>query len=89
MLPPDAPKAEAVSWCVERSDSGRGFAVVMPHFFKNWVIEDLRRFILNGIAWTAKLDVPAEGVQTTLPDLSTFNPAAIEPVPPPAKAPKP
>ncbi len=88
MLPPDAPKAEAVSWCVERPDKGRGFAVVMPHFFKNWVIEDLRRYILNGIIWTAKLDVPTDGVKTTLPELTTFAPLALEPQPraPKAKA---
>lgn len=89
MLPPESPKRETVAWCIERPDGGRGLGIVMPHFYKNWRHDDLRRFILNGIAWTAKLDVPAEGVQTTLPDLSTFNPAAIEPVPPPAKAPKP
>ena len=57
--------------------------------------EDLRRFILNGIVWTAKLDVPAGGVQTDAPDLAAFAPASIEPLPPkpkpapPADAPKP
>ena len=81
MLPPESPSKQAVSWCVERPDSGRGFAIVMPHFFRNWKMEDLRRFILNGIAWTAKLNVPAEGVQTTLPDLATFNPQVLEPLP--------
>ena len=49
MLPPAAPKPEAVSWGIQRPDSGRGFAVVMPHFYRNWRLEDLRRFILNGI----------------------------------------
>jgi hypothetical protein len=86
MLPPNTPKPETVSWCVERADSGRGFAIVMPHFYRNWKLEELRRYILNGIVWTAKLDVPAEGVQTTLPDLSTFSPVAVEPQP---RAPKP
>jgi type 1 glutamine amidotransferase len=86
LLPPEAPKSEAVSWCIERPDAGRGFAVVMPHFYRNWKLEDLRRYILNGIAWTARLDVPAAGVQTTLPDLSTFGPASIEPLPPAPKA---
>ena len=79
MLPPDAPKPEAVSWCVERADTGRGFAVVMPHFYRNWKLEDLRRYILNGIVWSAKLEVPAGGVQTTLPDLSEFSPVSVEP----------
>jgi type 1 glutamine amidotransferase len=85
MLPPEAPQRERVSWCVERADGGRGFGIVMPHYFRNWKIEDLRRFILNGIAWTAKLEVPAAGVQTTLPDLATFEPASVEPLPPKPK----
>lgn len=86
MLPPEAPKREAVAWCVERTDGGRGFGVVMPHFYKNWANEDLRRFILNGIVWTAKLEVPREGVKTVLPDLKTFSPEAVDYTPPPKKA---
>ena len=81
MLPPDAPKKEPVAWCIERLDTGRGFAVVMPHFYRNWKDENLRRFILNGIVWTTKREVPPDGVQTTLPDLTTFEPAAVEPQP--------
>ncbi len=79
MLPPESPQREAVAWCIERSDGGRGFGIVMPHFYKNWAVEDLRRLILNGIVWTAGMDVPAEGVQSELPDLTTFEPAAVEP----------
>jgi type 1 glutamine amidotransferase len=78
MLPPKSPKQETVAWCVEREDSGRGFAIVMPHFYKNWADADLRRFILNGIVWSSKLDVPARGVQTTLPELNTFSPESVE-----------
>jgi hypothetical protein len=89
MLPPDAPKSEPVAWCVERADGGRGFGIVMPHFYRNWRLEDLRRFILNGVMWTAKEEVPKEGVQTTLPDLAVFGPAAVEPAPPKSKAPTP
>ena len=95
MLPPESPKSERVAWCVERADGGRGFGIVMPHFYRNWKNEDLRRFILNGIVWTAKLEVPAGGVQTDAPDLAMFAPASVEPLPPkpkpapPADAPKP
>ena len=85
MLPPESPKSERVAWCVERADGGRGFGIVMPHFFRNWKMDDLRRFILNGIVWTAKLDVPAGGVQTALSDLAAFAPASIEPLPPKPK----
>ena len=88
MLPPEAPQREIVAWCIERADGGRGMGVVMPHYFRNWKLEDLRRLILNGIVWTAKLDVPAQGVQTTLPDLATFALAAVEPLPPAPKKPQ-
>jgi type 1 glutamine amidotransferase len=85
LLPPNAPKVETVAWGIERADGGRGFAIVMPHFYKNWRQDDLRRFILNGIVWTAKLEVPAEGVQTATPDLAAFAPVSIEPQPWPKK----
>jgi type 1 glutamine amidotransferase len=81
MLPPEAPRREIVAWGIERADGGRGFAIVMPHFYRNWADEDLRRFILNGIVWTAKRDVPAAGVQTKRPDLGAFGPESVEPKP--------
>jgi type 1 glutamine amidotransferase len=87
LLPPEAPKRETVAWCVERADGGRGFGIVMPHFYKNWGNDDLRRFILNGIVWTAKVEVPKGGVKTTLPDLATFKPEAVEFTPAPRRKP--
>lgn len=81
MLPPEKPKKEIVSWCIQRDDGGRGFGIVMPHFYRSWKQDDLRTFILNGVIWTARLEVPREGVQTKLPDLSKFNPKAVEPKP--------
>ncbi len=85
MLPPEAPKSEVVAWAVSRPDGGRGMGVVMPHFYRNWRDEDLRKMVLNGIVWSAKLEVPAEGVKTTLPDLAKFEPASVEPLPRPEK----
>ena len=81
MLPPEKPTPETVAWCVERSDGGRGFGIVMPHFYKNWSNDDLRRFILNGIVWSAKINVPVDGVKTKAPDLSAFGPESVEYVP--------
>jgi type 1 glutamine amidotransferase len=86
MLPPEAPKKEIVAWGVERKDGGRGFGIVMPHFYKNWANEDLRRLIMNGIVWTAKLDVPRSGVKTPVPDLARFMPGSVEPRPSPPAA---
>ncbi|MCL4201511.1 MAG: ThuA domain-containing protein [Pirellulaceae bacterium] len=88
MLPPEAPQREIVAWGIQRADGGRGVGIVMPHYYRNWKLEDLRRMILNSIVWTANLEVPAQGVQTTLPDLAVFEPGGVEPLPPAAKKPK-
>jgi dipeptidase/type 1 glutamine amidotransferase len=80
-VPPEDPKTEAVAWGVERKDGGRGFGVVMPHFYKNWADENLRRLILNGVVWAAGREVPATGVETPPPDLHAFGAAGIEPRP--------
>lgn len=81
MLPPNQPKSEAVAWCAQRADGGRGFGIVMPHFYRNWANDDLRMLIMNGIVWTANREVPAVGVQSPSVDLSSFNPKSIEPIP--------
>jgi len=81
MLPPAEPKKETIGWAVQRKDGGRGVGLVVPHFFRNWRIDDLRTLVLNSIVWTAKLDVPAEGVKSSLPDLATFKPDAVDPQP--------
>lgn len=78
MLPPEAPERQAVAWGVERRDGGRGFGIVMPHFYKNWSQPDLRKLILNAIVWSAKLAVPENGVESSLPDLEQFEPEAVE-----------
>lgn len=79
MLPPGKPKREVVSWCIQRDDGGRGFGIVMPHFYRSWRVEDLRTFILNGVSWTAGVDIPANGVRSAQPSLEAYDPAAVEP----------
>lgn len=79
MLPPENPVPQTVAWAVERPDGGRGVGIVMPHFFASWKNDELRKLVLNGVCWTAGREVPAEGVQTKLPDLLEFQPGAVEP----------
>jgi type 1 glutamine amidotransferase len=57
-----------VAWALERKDGGRSFGFGDGHFHENWLIDDLRMMILNAIVWTAKIDVPEEGVRTTVPE---------------------
>jgi type 1 glutamine amidotransferase len=85
MLPPDAPKKETVVWAVERPDGGRGAGLVIPHYFRNWQIADLRTLVLNSICWTAKCEIPAQGVKTSLPDLVVFQPESVDPKPRPRR----
>jgi type 1 glutamine amidotransferase len=57
-----------VSWVYERPDGGRSFVWGGSDFHDNMhSVEDYRRYLLNGIIWTAKMDVPAEGVLAPAP----------------------
>src|SRR5437016_10114039 len=62
--PPNETNDFAVGWAVERADGGRGFGFTGGHFYANWWNGDFRKLILNAIVWTAKLDVPEEGVRS-------------------------
>ncbi|HVW02769.1 MAG TPA: ThuA domain-containing protein, partial [Planctomycetaceae bacterium] len=61
-LPGREPDGRVVAWARERADGGRGFGTTCGHFYENWQHENFRRAILNALAWTAKVGVPAGGV---------------------------
>ena len=62
--PPKETNDFTVGWAVERAGGGRGFGFTGGHFYANWWNPDFRKLILNAIAWTAKLDVPENGVRS-------------------------
>jgi type 1 glutamine amidotransferase len=56
---------QVAGWAYDRADGGRGFVMGGVDFHDNLsTVEDYRRFLLNGIVWSAGLDVPAGGVQS-------------------------
>ncbi len=55
-----------VAWACERSDGGRGFGFTGGHFHQGWANSDQRKLVLNAILWTAKAEVPSEGVASTV-----------------------
>jgi type 1 glutamine amidotransferase len=57
---------EVMGWAVERPDGGRGFGFTGAHYHKNWGDPNFRKLVLNAILWTAKLDVPPDGAETTV-----------------------
>lgn len=62
------PRAGCVGWAVERADGGRGWGFTGGHFFSNWWNPDFRKLVLNAIAWTAKIEVPPNGIESALDD---------------------
>jgi type 1 glutamine amidotransferase len=53
---------EIVAWACERPDGGRGFGFTGGHYHHNWGNDNIRKLVLNAILWTAKVKVPATGV---------------------------
>ncbi len=58
--------SEDVAWAYDRPDGGRGFGFTGAHFHKNWGNDDFRKLVLNAIVWIAKVEVPPDGVQSTV-----------------------
>lgn len=61
-----AGREEILSWEIERADGGRGFGFTGAHFHKNWGDDNFRRYVLNAILWTAKAEVPKDGVASSV-----------------------
>ena len=51
-----------MAWATERPGGGRGFGCTGGHDHWNWGQDQFRKLFLNAIAWTARLDIPSEGV---------------------------
>jgi hypothetical protein len=65
---------QIASWAYERDDGGRSFAFGGADFRDNLARDDYRRFLMNGIAWAAHIDIPRGGIQSPTPDVSDVSP---------------
>ena len=61
-------KPQVVAWAVTRNDGGRGFGFCGGHFHSGWANENQRKLVLNAILWTAKAEVPPQGIATVFSD---------------------
>lgn len=59
-------RAEAMMWAVERADGGRGYGFTGGHYHDNWGNDDFRKVVLNAMLWITKIDVPENGVASTV-----------------------
>jgi type 1 glutamine amidotransferase len=57
-------ESQTVAWAFDRPNGGRGFGFTGAHFHKNWQDDNFRKVVLNAILWTAKVEVPANGVSS-------------------------
>jgi hypothetical protein len=60
-------RPQHVAWAFIRPDGGRGFGFTGYHNYDNLKNDSFRTLLLNAAAWTAKLDVPANGIATPTP----------------------
>ena len=57
-------KPNTLMWGLEREDGGRGVGFTGGHYHRNWAIDGFRTVVLNAICWTAKIEIPKDGVKS-------------------------
>jgi hypothetical protein len=60
-LAPINGKDQPIGWIFERPDKGRSFGFVGGHFHNNLGLKPFRQAIVNGILWTARVEIPTGG----------------------------
>lgn len=59
-------RSEVLAWAYERVNKGRSFGFTGCHYHKNWGDENFRRTVVNGILWSAKMEIPKDGAKVAL-----------------------
>jgi gluconolactonase len=70
-----------VAWTYERGDDyqkGRGFGFTGLHYHWNWEEPSFRKAVLNGVAWSARLEIPEHGIETANPTHEFLEANALE-----------
>jgi len=67
LLAIDKAEIRPVAWSFERQDGGRAFTFTGLHYLEGLDNPALRKLVLNAIFWTAKIEVPKDGVRTMAP----------------------
>jgi hypothetical protein len=61
-------KEYPIGWVYERRNAkgGRSFGYVGGHFHDNFGIKAFRQAVVNGILWTAHVDIPEKGAPISI-----------------------
>lgn len=57
---------DVVAWTYDRPAGGRTFVFTGAHLHASWGLEGFRRFVTNGVLWSAGLEIPAGGAPVAL-----------------------
>lgn len=58
------PVTSTVAWVYERAGGGRAFGYTGGHYLAALDQPSIRKMLLNAIAWTARIEVPANGISS-------------------------
>lgn len=70
---------QVAAFAYQRDDGGRGFVFGGLDFRDNLALDNYRRFLLNGIVWAARIEIPKGGIRSPTPDVSDVSPSAPRP----------
>jgi len=79
---------EVIGWAQQRAGGGRGFGFTGADLHKSWSYESQRKLVVNGILWSAGLEVPADGAKTTFAEADLNKNLDKKAAPAPKAAPK-
>jgi putative membrane-bound dehydrogenase-like protein len=74
-------KPQHMAWTYERTaeyGKGRGFGFTGLHYHWNFEEDNFRKCVLNGVAWTAGLEIPTDGVETPRPTREQLTQMAVQ-----------
>ncbi|MGK0237648.1 MAG: ankyrin repeat protein [Candidatus Pelagisphaera sp.] len=57
---------QTLAWLKAELNQPRGFGFTGGHYHNNWNDEAQRKLVLNGIAWTAGIEIPANGIESKI-----------------------
>jgi len=57
---------DITAWAYERADGGRAFSFTGLHSHRYFTELSIRKLVVNGILWSAQIEVPAEGAKVEL-----------------------
>jgi hypothetical protein len=76
-----AGEPQHVAWTYQRGadyNNGRGFGFTGLHYHWNWEDDSFRKAVLNGVAWSANLPIPENGVESEKPTREKLEANALE-----------